>query len=167
MAQMTHTLTGALEKVFREYAQELFACALAVTLRPEVAEDAVQEAFYHLFRMQAWPRHLKAYVFRSVRNAAVDQSMRARRDRPIEDYEAILECRQGPEGTALRNEFGLKAAEAMKTLSEDERETVINHVYADLSFREIAKIRQISINTVWSWYRRGMEKLRRQLGNEP
>lgn len=167
MAERKDRLCSALEKLFRERNLELFVSALAITGCSERAEDAVQEAFYGLFRLEYRPRHLKAYVFRSVRNAALDQVGRRRPNRPIEDNEVIFDWRDGPADTAVMNEFRHDVAQAMKTLSEDEREAVINHLYADLSFREIAKIRGISINTVWSWYRRGMEKLRRELGNEP
>ena len=161
------TLPRALEKLFRKHNLQLFTSALAITRRPERAEDAVQEAFYHLFRLENRPRHLKAYVFRSVRNAALDQLGRNHRSRPIEVDEVVFDCSEGPAYAAEMKEFRCEVIRAMGALSKDERETVINHLYADLSFREIAKIREISINTVWSWYRRGMEKLRRQLGDKP
>ena len=167
MAERKDSLCSALEKLFRERNLELFVSALAITGCSERAEDAVQEAFYGLFRLEYRPRHLNAYVFRSVRNAALDQVQRNRPNRPIEDYESIFDWRDGPADTAVMNEFRRDVAEGMKTLSADERETIINHVYADLSFREIAKIRGLSSNTVWSWYRRGMEKLRRELGDKP
>ena len=169
MAERKDRLCSALEKLFRERNVELFVSALAITGCSERAEDAVQEAFYRLFRLQDRPRHLKAYVFRSVRNAALDQVQRNRPNCPIpiEDYEGIFDWREGPADTAVMNELRRDVAQGMKTLSEDERETIINHIYADLSFREIARIRGVSINTAGSWYRRGMEKLRRELGNKP
>lgn len=62
-----------LNLVYKEYRQQLFTCAMAITRCPDRAEDAVQEAFYRLFRLNVRPRNLKAYVFRTVRNAALDQ----------------------------------------------------------------------------------------------
>jgi RNA polymerase sigma-70 factor (ECF subfamily) len=165
MAHTKKTLDSALERVFREHSQQLFISALAVTGCPEGAEDAVQEAFYRLFRMECKPRYLKAYVFRSVRNAALNQS-KERSPESIEDVEFIFAADEGPGDSAERSEFRQRAAQAMKALSADERETVISRLYADLTFRQIAKVRGMSINTVWSWYRRGMAKLRRQLGDE-
>lgn len=162
MVQAEDTIVTSLENLFRKYSLELFISALAVTGCPERAEDAVQEAFYRLFRLEHKPQHLKAYVFRCVRNAALDQ---LERNRPVEikDDEFIFDSSERPAETAERNEFRQEVVQAMKTLSDDEREIVISHVYADLSFRKIAKAREMSINTIWSWYRRGMEKLRRQL----
>ena len=48
-------------------------------------------------------------------------------------------------------------------LSDDERETVMEHLVAGLTFREIAELRGRPIGTVGTWYRRGIEKLRRNL----
>jgi DNA-directed RNA polymerase specialized sigma24 family protein len=49
---------------------------------------------------------------------------------------------------------------AFARLARDEREVIFLHVYADLSFREIAESRRRSINTVTTWYRRGIGRLR-------
>ena len=45
-------------------------------------------------------------------------------------------------------------------LSDDERETIVQHLYADLTFQEIADLRERPIGTIASWYRRGIEKLK-------
>ena len=68
----------ALEAIYREDRQALYTWALSITRCPDGAEDAVQEAFCRLFRLAAAPRSLRAYVFRAVRNAALDQASRAR-----------------------------------------------------------------------------------------
>jgi RNA polymerase sigma-70 factor (ECF subfamily) len=156
------SLRGALERLFREQNVQLFISALAVTGCPERAEDAVQEAFYRLFRLQCRPRRLKAYVFRCVRNAAVDQLHRSRPAVEIDD-DFIFDCGEGPEQTAERNEFRKRVVVALRELSGDERETIISHLFGGLTFREIAIVRETSVNTAWSWYRRGMKRLRRIL----
>jgi RNA polymerase sigma factor (sigma-70 family) len=168
MAQVNWVLNDRLERLFREYGTQLFVSALAVTGCAERAEDAVQEAFCRLFRLQHKPRHLKAYVFRSVRNAALDQ-LRRHPPGELEITEALFDPGDDPGKTAAENEFKRSVALAMKSLTDDQRETVINHLYADLTFREIAISREVSVNTVSSWYRRGIEKLRRLLEkhNEP
>ena len=155
-------LNDRLERLFREYSSQLFVSALAVTGCAERAEDAVQEAFCRLFRLQHKPRHLKAYVFRSVRNAAWDQ-LRRRPPRQFEITQGLFDPADDPGKTAAENEFKHDVVLAMNSPSDDERETVINHLYADLSFREIAISREVSVNTVSSWYRRGIEKLRKLL----
>jgi len=48
-------------------------------------------------------------------------------------------------------------------LSEDESETIVQHLYGNLTFREIAEIREAPLGTITSWYQRGLEKLRAEL----
>lgn len=157
-----HTLNGALERIYLEYRQQLFTCALAITRRPDRAEDAIQEAFCRLFRLDSKPRHLKAYVFRTVRNAAIDQ---VRRNPPLgnELNEFIFDRAAGPRDRAADNEFKRQVAKALLTLSEDERETIVQHIHGNLTFREIARVREAPLGTVVTWYRRGLKKLRDRL----
>ena len=160
-----HNLNGALERIYRDQRQQLFTCALVITRCREGAEDAIQEAFCRLFRLVDKPRHLKAYVFRAVRNAAIDQ---VRRGAPAarELNEFIFDVGMGPREAAAESEFKQRVAEALLTLSENEREVIIEHVYGELTFREIAQVREAAVGTVVSWYRRGMEKLRARLEDE-
>ncbi len=154
-----------LERVFRRHERSLFVCALAITRSRELAEDAVQEAFYRLFRMAVDPENVKAYVYRSVRNAAVDQASRFPLDgQPLN--ESFFDLKENPVEVAVRGEFERRVEDALRRVSPDERETILQHIYGDLTFREIAELREVSINTVASWYRRGMEKLRTELEHE-
>ncbi|MCX5768826.1 MAG: sigma-70 family RNA polymerase sigma factor [Candidatus Hydrogenedentes bacterium] len=154
-----------LERVFCRHGRSLFVCALAITRSRELAEDAVQEAFYRLFRMTAVPEDVKAYVYRAVRNAAVDQVTRS----PVSGEsieESFFDPGENPQQAAARGEFEERVEEVLRRMSPDERETILQHLYGDLTFREIAELRDVSINTVTSWYRRGIEKLRTELEHE-
>jgi DNA-directed RNA polymerase specialized sigma24 family protein len=51
----------------------------------------------------------------------------------------------------------------MKRLSSDEREVIVQHLYGELTFQQISQIRGHPLGTVVSWYRRGLDKLRREL----
>lgn len=153
---------GALEQIYRRHRQQLFTCALAVTRCPDRAEDAIQEAFYRLFRSNSRARQMKAYVFCTVRNAAIDQLRR--NPAPAEELsEFIFDPGPGPDHAAAENEFQRQVTAALTTLSEDERETIVQHIYGDLTFREIAKIRDAPLGTVTAWYQRGIKKLRERL----
>lgn len=155
-------LNGMLERFYREHRQQLFTCALAVTRCADRAEDAVQEAFCRLLRLERAPRHLKAYVFRAVRNAALDQVRGGGRP-ALEADESIFAPGSGPRDQAAGHELQRRVAEALAALSDDERETVVQRLYGDLTFREIAEIRQTPLGTVAAWYHRGLQKLRARL----
>jgi RNA polymerase sigma-70 factor (ECF subfamily) len=151
-----------MERVYDQYSSQFFTCALAVTGCPELAEDAIHEAFCRGFRLTAAPRNLKAYMFKSVRNAAIDQLRRRSRIRNLPEY-YIFSGSEDPGELASQRQFKRRVAEALLKLSEDERETIVQHLYADLTFQEIADMRQRSIGTISSWYRRGLAKLKEQL----
>jgi RNA polymerase sigma-70 factor (ECF subfamily) len=154
-----------LDRIYREQRRQLFACALAVTRCPERAGDAIQEAFYRLFRLERRPRHLKAYVFRTVRNAAVSQLQR--RPPPARELDdSIFDPTAGPDEEAEATEFREQVARALAQLSDDERETIIMRLYGELKFREIARVREARPGSVAAWYRRGMKKLRTLLEEE-
>ena len=54
----------------------------------------------------------------------------------------------------------------MGVLPEEQREILVLHLQSKLPFREIARLREISINTAMSRYRYGLEKIRSALDGE-
>lgn len=151
-----------LENLYCGCRQQLFTCALVVTRSADLAEDAVHEAFCRILGHQCEVQNLKAYVFRAVRNAAVSQ---IRRKGATSSYvpESIFDPAPAPELAAEASEFQQQVVRLLETLSADERETVVQHLYGELTFQEIATVRERPLGTVTSWYRRGLEKLQRDL----
>lgn len=148
-----------LEQIYLANRRSLFACALAVTRCPDLAEDALHEAFCRLSRNGAHAENLRAYVFKAVRNAAFDQLRAVRR--PAEELtDSIFDPAPGPSQEASRKEFNASAAAALGGLSDDERETIVLHLWGNLSFREIAELRAAPLGSVVSWYRRGIGRMR-------
>jgi RNA polymerase sigma-70 factor (ECF subfamily) len=155
-----------LTQLYCDFRQQLFTCALAVTGSPSRAEDAVHDAFFRMLRRQDAAGNrvtdLKAYVFRAVRNASFDQLRRLGPPRePLPDY--VFDPASGPAATAEDADFKRQIVELLARLSPDERETIVLHLYGDLTFQEIATIREAPMGTVVTWYRRGLDKLRRKL----
>ena len=60
-------------------------------------------------------------------------------------------------------DFQQLVVERLQRLTTDERETIVQHLYGELTFQEIATIRERPLGTITSWYRRGIEKLQREL----
>lgn len=156
------SLRREVEKVYDEFEGQLFTCALAVTKNRALAEDTVHEAFIRLLQLEHVPRKMKAYAFRCVRNAAIDTIRRSGRTTTL-STDQFFDSSAGPRETAEKKEFQERAAKALSTLAETEREIIIQHLYADLTFREIAELHDISIGTVTSRYRRGLAKLRTRM----
>lgn len=147
----------ALSACYREHHRRLYLVALAITMNREMAEDAVHDALERLLGKNRRPDDLLAYVVRAVRNAAIDVARRRRREEPMQ--REFLVAVDGP----VCEISPRMLAEAFGGLSRNERETILLHVYADMSFREIADLRRRPLNTVTAWYRRGLTRLRRIL----
>jgi RNA polymerase sigma-70 factor (ECF subfamily) len=94
-----------------------------------------------------------------VRNAAID--LVKRKSRYVNfDPEYIFCSRDNPRHDAEQHETQRRIKDALMTLKEDERETIVMHIYSDLTFNEIAEICGRPLGTISSWYKRGLEKMR-------
>ncbi len=158
-------LAAELEAIYERSGARLYACALAVTASGSLAEDAVHNAFQRTLKLERRPKHLDAYLFRSVRNAAIDLMRKEGRLTPLEP-DMIFECSATQETHVDRAEMLDRVSAGLANLAANERETIMEHLIAELTFREIAELRDRSMGTVTSWYRRGLKKLRDSLENE-
>ncbi len=97
-----------------------------------------------------------------MRNAALDQVRRyPQRCKPLSDF--IFDPQAHPEQSAQQAEFQRQIAMQLLELHANERETIVQHLYGELTFQQIADVRETPLGTVTSWYRRGLEKLREKL----
>lgn len=153
------------EKIRQFYLEEedaLYAYALSRTGDASVAGDVVHAVFCRLLERDRLPMELKPYVFRAIRNAVIDQH---RASAVRERASAMLEHLNGatsPSRIAEQEE----ARSWLALLKEDEHEAVVLKIYSGLSFREIAALRGVSVNTAASWYRRGIERIRNHIEGE-
>lgn len=148
-------------RFYEEHRQGLYTYALSISRDSSVAEDAVQGAIFRLLRRGRLPAEPRPYVFRCVRNAVLD-SLRARKrgEAPLLDPERA-------NGNGFDPARARLLEQCLGRLSGDERETVILRAIDGLTFREIASVRHRTVSTVASWYRRGLERMRRVLEEAP
>lgn len=158
-------LREELEQVYDENKDQFFACALAVTSCGGLAEDAIHNAFCRALKLTKKPDNLVAYMLRSVRNAAIDLVRREKRT-VLVDAEMLFEIAAESDDALENREILTQLGNALQLLSEDERETVIQHLIGDLTFQKIATMRNRPMGTVTSWYRRGVKKLQEHLKSE-
>jgi RNA polymerase sigma-70 factor (ECF subfamily) len=143
-----------IESAFHRCSHKLFVTALAVTGNRPLAEDAVHEALVAIVTSQAVPDNPEAYLCRCVRNQAL-RYVKDRR-RYVTDVSEFLVTDSDPESIALMHQV----CRALDRLGVEQRETIVLHTFGGMSFREIAELQEISINTVASWYRRGIAALK-------
>lgn len=153
-----------LERIYWDHRQGLYTLALAITRRPERAEDAVQDAFARLWTASRRPTGDPVpYVFAAVRNAAVDQLRRrdaAGRYEPVSIFNGLP---ADPAAHAVSAEEHHLVREAVDALPQEQREAVVMKIYADLTFDQMARALGEPLQTVASRYRRALARLGRRL----
>ncbi|MEN6337493.1 MAG: RNA polymerase sigma factor [Phycisphaerales bacterium] len=152
---------AAVELIWGRYARDLFAFLQASLCSKHDAEDVLQAVFVRIAckrRHLAKARSLDAYVYTIARREMVGL-LRQRRRKPTShaSLDAWLEAAEARgDKTDLVDEMQTVLAQ----LPQAQREIVVMKVYRDKTFREIAESLKLSLNTVASRYRYGIEKLK-------
>jgi RNA polymerase sigma-70 factor (ECF subfamily) len=129
----------------------------------ETPEDVVQEAFLLLVRQTIAPDNPVGWLYRVVRNRAIN----AARSRGRQSRRETAVAAQGEPwfNAATGDRLDAAAATAaLKHLSIAEREAIVARLWGGLTFDEIARISGSSTSTVHRCYRRGLAALRERLG---
>jgi RNA polymerase sigma-70 factor (ECF subfamily) len=127
-----------------------------------VPEDVVQEAFLKLVRQRHPPEYAVAWLYRVVRNGALDAAKMARRRQQREAAVAR------PVRWFVESEVdGLDAdtaVAALERLPPEQREIIVARHWGGLSFEQIAEVAGCSASTAFRRYSAGVEALRQRLG---
>ncbi len=127
-----------------------------------VPEDVVQEAFLKLVRQRRSPLDAVAWLYRVVRNGALDAAKMARRRHHRESAAARpLRWFVEPEVDGLDAET---AVAALERLRPEEREVIVARHWGGLSFEQIAQVVGCSPSTAFRRYTAGIDLLRDELG---
>jgi RNA polymerase sigma-70 factor (ECF subfamily) len=125
-------------------------------------EDVVQDAFLKLVTATRPPRDAVAWLFRVVRNGAIDAGKTARR-RHRREQSAARPVRWfvEPQVDGLDAET---AVAALGRLTAEQRETIVARHWGGLSFEQIAEVAGCSASTAFRRYEAGLAALRKELG---
>ncbi len=152
---------AACELLWDRYAGELLALLQAVLCSRHDAEDVLQTVFVRMVRKRRYladARRLDAYVYQMARHEAMSflRQHRRRQSWPADTQPWLLPAE--PDKRSQEEAEALQAA--LSRLPMVQREIVMLKTYKDKTFREIAEMLDLSLNTVASRYRYGLEKLR-------
>jgi RNA polymerase sigma-70 factor (ECF subfamily) len=142
---------------FDQYARSLMLYARQ-WLNEELAEDAVQDSFVKLVACDREPSHIKPYLFKMVRHAAISRfRSRKRRQRREQRVAAdrpnwfVSDCGDRLDAQAMRAE--------LERLPMERREPVILRIWADLTFKEIGEVLGIPTATAYGRYQAAIGSL--------
>jgi len=145
------------------------AAALALYARQWCAQpdDVVQSAFLKIVRLRTTPDNPVPWLYRVVRNAAIDAG---RAERRRTKYETNAAQQASTWFVPTEDPTGLDAREAAAALGElplEIREIMVAHLWGGLTFEQIAAMVGGSASTAYRRFAHGLELLREHLGAKP
>ncbi len=154
-----HGDLDAFNRLVRTYERQAYAVALRLMRRPELAEDATQDAFIQAYRALDTFRggSFRAWLMRIVTNRCYDvlRSATRRAADSLDDqmFEAephwsSIAAPDDPVGRATQAELGRLLEGALARLPNDQRLAVILCDVQGYAYEEAAEIMNVAIGTV-------------------
>jgi RNA polymerase sigma-70 factor (ECF subfamily) len=162
---------AALCRIYEKYRAPLLKVAAALLNDRSGIEDVLHDVFVDFaqmtgrFRLQG---NLRGYLSICVANRARDRNRTNQRRVAVSlgDIDVHPTSGDGPERLAMSRELAARLDAAMSLLPDEQKEIVVLHLQGKLPFRELAKLRAISINTAMSRYRYALDKIRSAMDGE-
>jgi RNA polymerase sigma-70 factor (ECF subfamily) len=150
----------------REHGPKLLAFACQrVDCRAE-AEDVFQEAFVRFWQTRESVREPLLYLYRCVRNAALDRARAAERRERHERAAAPPAAAPLPEAPLDQRERERKINDAVAKLPPQQREVVALRVWSEMTFEQIGKILSLPRSTAHAMFGSAMRRLEHELQEE-
>ena len=145
------------EQLYAAHGGPLLAYASSFTGDRGEAEDLLHQVFARLLSGNVnAPETPVGYLYRAVRNAALNLRRNGTRQTPLDSASSFVH-RDGDREAAL----ALRAA--LQELPDEQRAVVILRIWSGMTLQEIARDSGESLNTVASRYRYALSKLRERL----
>jgi len=154
----------ALRRIYEKYKDALMGLAVTMLRDRSIAEDIVHDVFVS-FAGTAGTFHLsgtlKGYLLTCAGNRVRDSNrLRSERDVGLNSVDAISPSSDGPVDDAISREESSQLQDLLARLPYEQREVIVLHLHHGMRFWEIAEALDVSINTLQSRYRYGLDKLR-------
>jgi RNA polymerase sigma-70 factor (ECF subfamily) len=156
---------AAFDLLYRQTSAKLFGVCLRVLNDRGEAEDALQEIYVKVWtkadRFAVSDLSPISWLVAIARNHSIDR-IRARR-RPNADIEAVLDVADpapGPEAAAVSGDQAGQIHRCLDELESDRAAAVRGAYLKGESYAELAERYHVPLNTMRTWLRRSLMKLR-------
>jgi len=157
--------TEALCRIYNKYKDSLLRLASALLNDTTAAEDSVHDFFVSFAQSPEKLKlngNLKSYlatcIVNRVRNA--NKTRQRQETAGLNEPESAVSNSKRPEQWIIDSEQLRQLNDALAQLPQQQREVIILHLQGGMKFKAIAELQDVSINTIQSRYRYGLDKLR-------
>jgi len=166
------------DELLDRYKSKVFTTIYLIVKDRSIAEDLFQDVMIKVIRMIRSGKYNEEgkflpWIVRIARNLAIDHFRKVQRtpvQRESEDYDifsSVQRTEESSEEQIISQENARYVRKLIQQLPEKQREVLIMRSYAELSFKEIADITDVSINTALGRMRYALlnlKKLARETG---
>jgi RNA polymerase sigma-70 factor (ECF subfamily) len=153
----------ALCQIYQHHKKDLYGFAMSLLHDANTAEDVIHDVFVS-FAQKSGSYTLKGklrnYLLTSVANRARDMwRQKSQNDVSLDKTTSLPQTDYSPEQYLILTEEYKLLQNVLSKIPYEQREILLLHLHHDMTFRQIACAQGVSINTVQSRYRYGLEKL--------
>ncbi|MBU6427025.1 RNA polymerase sigma factor [Patescibacteria group bacterium] len=166
---------GAFSELMRRYTSSMYHFAVQYAKNEEDAEDIAQDAFFKAWKyIQRFKTggKFRPWIYAITRNTALDHLKKKRafsfsdldnNDVDLDFADTLEDPEPLPDKVFADQELGNRLDEAMSVLHPDHGAVLIMHYRDGMTFDEISVVLKKPMNTVKSWHRRALLKMRERL----
>lgn len=164
----------ALEILINRYKDKIYTSIYMLVKDKYIAEDIFQDAFLKMIRTMRDGRYSEQGKFlpwavRVAHNLCMDHFRKVKQQIPVTlaDGRDIMEflplTADASDSRMEQRQVNDSVRKLIEQLPEEQREVIILRMYGDMSFKEIADITSVSINTALGRMRYGLMNLRKMI----
>ncbi|MCV9999010.1 sigma-70 family RNA polymerase sigma factor [Pararhizobium sp. YC-54] len=156
---------AAFSALYSQTSPKLFAICVRILKDRAEAEEALQEIYIKIWqradRYVSGGPHPMSWLLVIARNHAIDH-LRARKPvaNTIDEAYDLADSAPDPEKTAINAAEGRRIDNCMNELEADRADAVRKAYVEGLSYEELAEVFGVPLNTMRTWLRRSLLKLR-------
>lgn len=145
-----------IQALYRQHGPALLAYGVSLLGDRAAAEDVLHQVFLEILGTVSRPDEPRPYLFRAVRNRALNSRRSTERLTALDHHEWLVK-------TEPTMHAAIAIEKAMRELPAEQREVVVMKVWGEMTMEEIATVLEIPENTAASRYRYALAKLREHL----
>lgn len=164
----------ALSSLVTRYKDKIFTSIYLLVKDKYLAEDIFQDAFIKVIDTINGGRYTDEgkflpWVMRIAHNLCVDHFRKVKRSPSIRTsddhdiFEVLNFSEAGADEKMMQGQSHARVRRLLDMLPEDQKEVIVMRHFAELSFKEIAKLTDCSINTALGRMRYGLINLRKMM----
>ncbi|WP_267739607.1 sigma-70 family RNA polymerase sigma factor [Myroides injenensis] len=167
----------ALEVLIKRHQAKIYGFIFSKVSNPDLADDIFQDTFIkviHTLKSRRYNEEGKflPWVIRIAHNLIMDHYRKEKRNQVINDSEEmplfmfLKDDSDIIESAMIKEQIEVDLRILIEELPHDQRQVIMMRIYQDLSFKEIAELTEVSINTALGRMRYALLNLRKLINDK-